>query len=166
MSIIFERLKAARKNLGLNQAQAAEKCGVTRDTWSRYERGLVSPGMEVLAAFAAAGADMQYILTGEHERDPSLLDLPSFERGLEVMDRVLTVLHELGVDPGKEGTKQICLYAHQYCPTNAGLKAYIESVFALSNTISQQPKNDTEEQPIDEDDDFNYLDALYLGPDK
>lgn len=63
-SIIFERLKKARKDLGLNQAAAADLCGVKRETWSRYESGLISPGMDVLAALATAGADVQYILTG------------------------------------------------------------------------------------------------------
>ncbi|MCX7067309.1 MAG: helix-turn-helix domain-containing protein [Methylococcales bacterium] len=63
-SIIFERLKNARKELGLNQAQVAEICGVSRETWSRYESGKLSPGMEVLAAMATAGADVNYILTG------------------------------------------------------------------------------------------------------
>jgi transcriptional regulator with XRE-family HTH domain len=64
-SIIFERLKNARKELGLNQAQVAEICGVSRETWSRYESGKLSPGMEVLAAMATAGADVNYILTGK-----------------------------------------------------------------------------------------------------
>lgn len=63
-SNFYERLKLARKEMGLSQAAAAEICGVKRETWSRYESGLMSPGMEVLAAIAAAGADVQYILTG------------------------------------------------------------------------------------------------------
>lgn len=63
-SNVFDRLKLARKNLGLTQAEAADLCGVKRETWSRYESGLMSPGMDVLAAIAAAGADINYILTG------------------------------------------------------------------------------------------------------
>lgn len=59
-----ERLKTARKDLGLNQAEAAELCGVSREMWGKYERGIAVPGGEVLFAFAAAGADVQYILTG------------------------------------------------------------------------------------------------------
>jgi transcriptional regulator with XRE-family HTH domain len=58
------RLKEERKRLGLNQADAAEKCGIKRETWSRYETGALTPGMEVMAAIALAGADVQYILTG------------------------------------------------------------------------------------------------------
>lgn len=69
-SNIFERLKEIRKELRLNQAQIAEICGVSRETWSRYESGKLSPGMEVLAAIAAAGADVQYILTGTRTQSP------------------------------------------------------------------------------------------------
>lgn len=61
----FVRLKEERKKLKLTQATAAALAGVKRETWSRYESGLMSPGMEVLAALAAAGANIQYILTGE-----------------------------------------------------------------------------------------------------
>lgn len=57
-------LKAERKRLGFSQADAAEKCGVSREIWGRYERGVVVPGGEVLKALADLGADVQYILTG------------------------------------------------------------------------------------------------------
>jgi transcriptional regulator with XRE-family HTH domain len=60
----FSRLKEERKRLKLTQAAAGTVAGVTRETWSRYEAGAVSPGMEALEAFALAGADVQYVLTG------------------------------------------------------------------------------------------------------
>lgn len=63
-SYFHSRLKEWRKKNGLNQSQAAEICGIRQETWSRYENGALAPGMEVLAAIAAAGADVQYILTG------------------------------------------------------------------------------------------------------
>ena len=63
-SLFYLRLKKERKKLFKSQAVAAEYCGVSRETWSRYESGKISPGMDVLAAIAAAGADVQYILTG------------------------------------------------------------------------------------------------------
>lgn len=59
-----ERLKTVRKTLGLTQAAASDLCGVSRETWSRYESGKLSPGMEVLTALAKVGADINYILTG------------------------------------------------------------------------------------------------------
>ncbi|KAA6195493.1 helix-turn-helix transcriptional regulator [Pseudomonas lactis] len=60
----FLRLKEERKRLKLTQAAAGAVAGVTRETWSRYEAGAVAPGMEALEAFALAGADVQYVLTG------------------------------------------------------------------------------------------------------
>lgn len=60
-----KRLKSERKRLSLNQSQAAELCGVARETWGKYERGNIVPGGDALLAFALAGANVQYILTGE-----------------------------------------------------------------------------------------------------
>lgn len=59
------RIKEERKRLGLSQAQAADLTGVTRETWGKYERRILVPGGDVLFAFAAAGADIQYIIKGE-----------------------------------------------------------------------------------------------------
>lgn len=60
----FLRLREERKRLKLTQAAAGAIAEVTRETWSRYESGAQSPGMEVLKAFALAGADVQYVLIG------------------------------------------------------------------------------------------------------
>lgn len=59
------RLKSERKRLSLNQADAAALCGVSRETWGKYERGSMVPGGDVLFSFAINGANVQYILTGE-----------------------------------------------------------------------------------------------------
>ena len=64
LSLVGERLKAARTALGLTQDAAAALVGVTREHWGRCERGHTMPGGEVWAALAAAGADVTYILTG------------------------------------------------------------------------------------------------------
>lgn len=60
-----ERLKNERDRLGLSQAEAGDLCGVSREMWGKYERGKGVPGGEVLFSFAAAGADINYILTGQ-----------------------------------------------------------------------------------------------------
>ncbi len=65
-SLVGERLKEARKSLGLKQAEVADAVGVTREYWGRCERGVSVPGGEVLAALASRGADVAYILTGQH----------------------------------------------------------------------------------------------------
>lgn len=66
-----ERLKFERKRLGLNQEEAGDLCGVRRETWSKYELGQIMPGCDVLVAFAAAGADANYLLTGIRSSPPN-----------------------------------------------------------------------------------------------
>ncbi|HII0378810.1 TPA: helix-turn-helix domain-containing protein [Klebsiella pneumoniae] len=66
------RLKSERKRLSLNQADAAALCGVSRETWGKYERGSMVPGGDVLLSFAINGANVQYILTGEEGGGVSL----------------------------------------------------------------------------------------------
>lgn len=63
-SLSAGRMKEERVRLGLNQAESGGLCGVSREMWGKYERGDAVPGGEVLFSFAAAGADVQYILTG------------------------------------------------------------------------------------------------------
>lgn len=77
-----DRIKEERKRLKLTQAVIAELFGIQRETWSRYESGVISPGMDVLIAFSKLGADIQYILTGEKQlgliltkEEKELLDL-------------------------------------------------------------------------------------------
>ena len=59
------RFKSERKRLLLKQAEAAALCGISRETWGKYERGTMVPGGDVLLSFAQSGANIQYILTGE-----------------------------------------------------------------------------------------------------
>lgn len=68
---IGARLREVREALELSQtefAQIAETAGVpgaTRQSQAKYEKGLAMPGAAYLAAIAAAGADVLYILTGQ-----------------------------------------------------------------------------------------------------
>lgn len=66
------RLKSERKRLALNQADAAALCGVSRETWGKYERGSMVPGGDVLLSFAIIGANVQYILRGVEDGGISL----------------------------------------------------------------------------------------------
>jgi transcriptional regulator with XRE-family HTH domain len=63
-----QRLKAERKLLKLTQQDAALACGVARETWSRYESGEMTPGLEVLAAFGRRGANVGWIVLGQGDR--------------------------------------------------------------------------------------------------
>ena len=61
---IGERLREERERLGLNQADFAAIGGSTRKTQYNYEAGERAPDGGFLAAIAAVGVDVLYILTG------------------------------------------------------------------------------------------------------
>lgn len=58
------RLKEERKKLGLNQAEIAKKCGVSREMWGKWERGENKPSSEKLFSFEQIGIDVQYVMHG------------------------------------------------------------------------------------------------------
>lgn len=66
------RLKEERKRLGLKGGQLAQIGGVSAVSQSCYEKGKQLPGAAYLAAIAAAGVDVQYILTGQRSAEPVL----------------------------------------------------------------------------------------------
>nr|WP_309594674.1 helix-turn-helix transcriptional regulator [Moraxella osloensis] len=59
------RVKDERTRLRLSQADVAEKCGVSRVQWGRYEREENRLDGDVLKKFGELGADIDYILTGK-----------------------------------------------------------------------------------------------------
>lgn len=73
---IAERLKEERKRLGFNQTEFAALADTHRKSQFNYESGSRSPDSAYLAAVAAAGADVQYIVTGVR----SSVTLPLDER--------------------------------------------------------------------------------------
>ncbi|MBX8588638.1 helix-turn-helix domain-containing protein [Pseudomonas cichorii] len=73
MPTIAARLKRERKRLALTQAEVSERCGVSRETWCRYEQGNLLPGIEVLQAFLKAGGDVHLVLSGEPSAEEALL---------------------------------------------------------------------------------------------
>lgn len=82
-SLLGGRLKDERKRLRYSQAEVAEKCGVSREIWGRYERGVSVPGAEVLKELAELGGDVQYVLTGRPcliPNDASTQHLPADEQ--------------------------------------------------------------------------------------
>lgn len=79
------RVRTEREKLNLTQQEAADKCGVTRVQWGRYERGLSGIDGRVLNAFTALGADATYILSG----------VRSTTAEQAVLQRVSTVASEL-----------------------------------------------------------------------
>lgn len=74
------RLQEERKRLGMTQEGIAEKLAATKRSVINWEGGAALPGAEVLARYAATGADVLYVLTGE--RNPSMPALDSAEQVL------------------------------------------------------------------------------------
>ena len=96
------RLKEIREELDMSQtdfAHIAEVAGVpgaTRQSQAKYEKGLATPGATYLAAIAAAGADVLYILTGQRSQPV----LPVAE--LTSRQRALLNNHENSDEEGKK----------------------------------------------------------------
>ena len=65
---ISTRLQEERKRLGLTQEAVAAQLGATKRSVINWEGGAALPGAEVLARYAAAGADVLYILTGQRSQ--------------------------------------------------------------------------------------------------
>lgn len=80
---IFERLKRERERLALTQPRLAELAGVGKTTVINWEKGASAPDAIQLAAIAAAGADVLYILTGQRSQAATpQAELPPRERAL------------------------------------------------------------------------------------
>ena len=93
-SLFGAAIAEERKRLALSQAKAATACGVSREMWGKYERDQAVMGTEVLARFAATGADVLYILTGQRAGAAVAEQLPPDEqllldayRGMKAPDR-------------------------------------------------------------------------------
>lgn len=67
VSLFANRLKEERKKLGLTQAQAAEKCGISMRMWGDYERGKYFPRNENLIGIEKIGVDVQYVMHGRRD---------------------------------------------------------------------------------------------------
>jgi transcriptional regulator with XRE-family HTH domain len=61
---ISERLEEERERLGKKKGEMAALGGVVGGAYTNYLEGKRAPDAYFLAAIAAAGADVQYILTG------------------------------------------------------------------------------------------------------
>lgn len=62
------RIRSERQRLGLNQAEFGRVAAVSRRTQAGYEAGEGAPGADYLAAMAARGVDILYVVTGRRDR--------------------------------------------------------------------------------------------------
>lgn len=62
---IGRRLREERERLGLTQPQLSDLTGISKTTQVNYEQGTRRPDSEYLYLVAQAGADVNYIITGQ-----------------------------------------------------------------------------------------------------
>ena len=125
---IGARLREVREALELSQtefAQIAERAGVpgaTRQSQAKYEKGLATPGAAYLAAIAAAGADVLYILTGQRMGGAPMA--PVAEPTQQLSRRALAVAqnYEATSEEGKKIIEAAAFAAAQPAP-GRGAKA-------------------------------------------
>lgn len=82
MLIIGERIKAARKSAGYSQEKAEEEIHVSRETLSKWERGVTSPSVDDLVRVSKAfKCDFGYLVGEYEERTRPVTDIRA-ETGL------------------------------------------------------------------------------------
>ncbi len=85
-----ERLREERKRLNLTQPEFASIAGTSKQTLFSWETGKTSPDAQQMAALAAAGVDVLYVLTGN--RSPASLGLS--EREAKLLDNYRALAEE------------------------------------------------------------------------
>lgn len=65
MNSIADRLRAAREQTGMSQADFGALAGVKRNAQMNYENGTRAPDAVYLAALAKHGLDVGYVITGD-----------------------------------------------------------------------------------------------------
>lgn len=106
MSTIGTRLAEERKRLGYNQTAFSALGGAAKRTMIDWEKDIASPNAAFLSSIADAGADVQYIITGQRSgerlpnREASLLDnyRHSDERGKKIIEQTATLAAEPAAD--------------------------------------------------------------------
>jgi len=135
ISQIGDRIKEQRLSIGLKtQLEAANLCGISREMWGKYEGNKSFPGGEVLFAFAAAGADVQYILTGIHS---NAIAEPKTAYGVSLTPRESALLDNYR-HIADEGDKRVVERTAQL------------AVEAIKDEAEQKRKDDEERRNIDD----------------
>ena len=80
MSSIGVRLREERDRLGMNQSDFASAAGTTRKTQFNYETDQRRPDADYLAALAAIGVDVMYVLTGSRSSHAPAVVLSAEEK--------------------------------------------------------------------------------------
>lgn len=80
-----DRIKEERERLGFNQADFAALAGATRKTLFNWESGAASPNAAALAAWAEAGLDVLYVVTGQRAGGAATAPAPALAPDEEIL---------------------------------------------------------------------------------
>ncbi|WP_213664287.1 helix-turn-helix transcriptional regulator [Stutzerimonas stutzeri] len=100
---IGERLREVRVAMGKSQTEFAEIAaaagvpGATRQSQANYEKGRQMPSAAYLAAIAAAGADVLYVVTGQ--RAPILTNQSYTTTSPHMTENANPVTHSVAAEP-------------------------------------------------------------------
>lgn len=86
---IGQRLREEREALGLSQPKFAALAGTTKQTLFSWESDRTAPSAAQLAAFAQAGVDVFYVLSGTRQPQPET-SLSDQEKSLIDLYRTLS----------------------------------------------------------------------------
>ncbi len=109
-----DRLIEERQRLRLTQKSLADSCGVTARSQVNYEKGDRQPDAVYLAALAAVGGDVLYVLTGERlagtpaltPEESALLD--NFRHSPPAARKAIKATSDLLAQHGRPGDEAEC----------------------------------------------------------
>jgi transcriptional regulator with XRE-family HTH domain len=122
-----DRLRDERKRLGKTQDEFASVAGITRRPYGEWEKGETAPDAKQLAALALAGADVQYIVTGER-RGQGLGESAVHQAVLDAVD-LLSLGKKLDAD-------QLALAVVKLCARHAAPPPSPASVTAIGGNAA------------------------------
>ena len=101
---IGTRLREERERLGMTQEGFGQAGGVLKRALIRYEKGERMPDATFLAAIAAAGADVLYILTGQRSGAAAAAPVAAEPPATQLSRRALAVAqnYEATSEEGKK----------------------------------------------------------------
>lgn len=105
MRAIGIRIKEERQRLRLTQQAVAERTQVTKLTQIKYEAGKTVPNASYLALFADRGADVLYILTGQHT--PEVREIAKEAVALQEDEAALLDYYRSATPAGRAAIRQV-----------------------------------------------------------
>lgn len=121
---IGARLRAERERLRLSRAQLADLGRINRTTELRYEADEYAPSLEFLEAIESAGADANYVISGESATDRA----KAIRYSIALVD---DLMKEEELDLSSEERSTLVLKLLQFLERNSQLRSKLTIADAL-----------------------------------